>query len=184
MTNSKNKQSSFFSIKEIAYLSMLTAACVVGRMLFQFIPNVQPMTVIFLLITFYLGLSRGLVVTLLSILITNMYMGMGVWTISQLISYTIVLFIFYLLCKFPFFKKSFWLKGAYCILSGMLYGFIISVISVKIYGITAFLPYYLSGISFDCLHSLGNGGFYIILAPIFAKLFPSMTEKKGNDVLL
>lgn len=178
MRNSKNTRKNFFSIKEIAYLSMLTAACVVGRTLFQFIPNVQPMTVIFLLITFYLGLSRGLVVALLSILITNMYMGMGVWTISQLISYTVVLLVFYLLCKISLFRRNFWLKGLYCVFAGLLYGFIISIISVKVYGITAFLPYYLSGIYFDLMHGLGNGGFYLVLAPIFAKLLPSTTEKR------
>lgn len=178
MKNSREQQKSFFSIKEIAYLSMLTAACVVGRTLFQFIPNVQPMTVIFLLITFYLGLSRGLVVALLSILITNMYMGMGIWTVSQLISYTVVLLVFYLLCKIPLVRKNFWLRGLYCVFSGMLYGFIISIISVKVYGITAFLPYYLSGIYFDFMHSVGNGGFYLILAPIFAKLLPLATEQR------
>lgn len=178
MKNSKKTQKNFFSIKEIAYLSMLTAACVVGRTLFQFIPNVQPMTVIFLLITFYLGLSRGLVVALLSILITNMYMGMGVWTFSQLISFAIVLLVFYLLCKLPLFRRSFWLKGLYCVFAGMLYGFIISVISVKVYGITAFLPYYLSGVYFDFMHGLGNGGFYLVLAPIFAKLLPITVEKR------
>ncbi|MHC5228149.1 ECF transporter S component [Enterococcus sp. LJL99] len=178
MKNSKKPQKNFFSIKEIAYLSMLTAACVVGRTLFQFIPNVQPMTVIFLLITFYLGLSRGLVVALLSILITNMYMGMGVWTFSQLVSYTIVLYVFYLLCKLPLFRRSFWLKGLYCVFAGLLYGFIISVISVKVYGMTAFLPYYLSGVYFDFMHGLGNGGFYLVLAPIFAKLLPVTAEKR------
>lgn len=179
MKNSNPSKKPFFSVREIAYLSMLTAACVVGRTLFQFIPNVQPMTVIFLLITFYLGFSRGLIVALLSIVITNMYMGMGVWTISQLVSYTVILVVFQLLCKVPFFKKSFWLKCIYSIFSGMLYGLIISIISVKIYGMTAFLPYYLSGISFDVMHSIGNGGFYLILAPIFKKLLPFSQEKNS-----
>ena len=36
-----------FSVQEIAYLALLVAASVVGRTLFQPLPNVQPMTAIF-----------------------------------------------------------------------------------------------------------------------------------------
>ncbi|MBO6359795.1 ECF transporter S component, partial [Enterococcus casseliflavus] len=42
-----------FAGKEIAYLGLLVAAAVVGRSLFQPLPNVQPMTVIFLLVTIH-----------------------------------------------------------------------------------------------------------------------------------
>ena len=80
-----------FSVQEIAYLALLVAASVVGRTLFQPLPNVQPMTAIFLLVALYLGCVRGLIVALLSLLITNFYMGMGIWTIAQAVSYTVVI---------------------------------------------------------------------------------------------
>lgn len=102
----KNEQSTFFSTYEIAYLAMTVAACVVGRMLFQFIPNIQPMTAIFLILTYQLGVSRGLVVNVLSLLITNLYMGMGIWTISQILSFSVVIGCMGLLCRWPTFQKS------------------------------------------------------------------------------
>ena len=91
-----------FAGKEIAYLGLLVAAAVVGRSLFQPLPNVQPMTVIFLLVTIHLGLRRGLIVCLLSMLITNFYMGMGIWTIAQLVSYAIII-LHFLICFIKFF---------------------------------------------------------------------------------
>ena len=50
------------STNKIAQLSLLSAACVAGRIAFQFIPNFQPMTAIFLFIVLYLSLKDALIV--------------------------------------------------------------------------------------------------------------------------
>jgi hypothetical protein len=159
----KNEQSTFFSTYEIAYLAMTVAACVVGRMLFQFIPNIQPMTAIFLILTYQLGVSRGLVVNVLSLLITNLYMGMGIWTISQILSFSVVIGCMGLLCRWPTFRKK--------------RSLVIAMIDVQIYGMPQFWPYYLAGLYFDLLHGLGNGMFYLLLAPIFQQLFYHIKKK-------
>ena len=80
-----------FTTQEIAFLSLLTAACVVGRLMFQFIPNVQPMTALLIMIALHFGFSRGVIVTVLSLLITNFYLGMGVWTFSQITGFSLIL---------------------------------------------------------------------------------------------
>lgn len=168
MLNSNNKAT--FSVKEIANLSLMVAACVVGRLIFQFIPNIQPMTAILLIMTLHRGLRQGLIVSLLSVIVTNLYLGMGVWTLAQLFSYTTIIVVFYLLGKWSFFKKNLLLQAFFSFLAGFLYGLIISLVSYKLYGITAFLPYYIQGLSFDFLHAIGNVGFYLILAPLFKRL--------------
>ncbi|MBP1040848.1 ECF transporter S component [Vagococcus sp. BWB3-3] len=169
-SNKNAKITSVFSVKEIANLSLMVAACVVGRLLFQFIPNVQPMTTILLIMTIYRGLRQGLVVSLLSVIITNLYLGMGVWTVAQLFSYAIIMCLVGLLAKWPLFKRNLLLQTAFSFLAGFLYGFIISLVSYKMYGMTAFWPYYIQGLSFDLLHAVGNLGFYIMLAPLFRRL--------------
>lgn len=165
------KQSNPLTTQEMAFLSLLTAACVVGRLSFQFIPNVQPMTALFIMITLHFGLSRGLIVSVLSLLITNFYLGMGVWTISQLIAFSILLIIASLLGKWSTFHKYLWLQGAYSLFTGYLYGFILAIIDTQVYGLTNFWVYYLAGLPFDTLHGAGNLVFYIILSPIFQRLF-------------
>jgi hypothetical protein len=174
----KVKASNFFSVREMGYLSLMAAACVVGRTMFQFIPNVQPMTDIFLIITISHGFSSGLVVCLLSILATNLYMGMGIWTIPQLISYAVIIIIVGLLAKLPLFKKSIWLQTSYAFSAGMIYGLVVSLGIYKILNLPQFLPYYLSGIPFDLAHSLGNVAFYLILAPIFMRILPKLKNRQ------
>lgn len=161
----------FFTVQRIAYLALMTAACVVGRTLFQFIPNVQPMTAIFLLLTLHLGVASGIIVNLLSILITNFYMGMGTWTVFQILSFSGIILLMGLFSSFQFFRNSLFLQIINSVIAGFLYGFMISIFMVYTYGMTNFWAYYLAGISFDALHAIGNAGFYLILSPVFKKLF-------------
>lgn len=168
-----------FSTQEIAFLSLITAACVVGRFLFQWIPNIQPMTAIFILLTIYLGVTRGLIVNVLSLLITNMYLGMGIWTFSQVASFTLILLIAAGLNHFFFFKQSVWLQALYSFIAGLIYGFVFAVIDTKMYGMSNFWVYYFSGLSFDILHAIGNFGFYLVLAPILKPLFEKLQQKKA-----
>ena len=167
-----------FTTQEIAFLSLLTAACVVGRLMFQFIPNVQPMTTLLIMIALHFGFSRGVIVTVLSLLITNFYLGMGIWTFSQIIGFSLILLFACLLNSVPFFNRFIWIQAIYSLLAGYLYGFVLAVIDTQIYGLTNFWAYYLAGLSFDTLHGLGNFGFYILLAPVFQRLMNNKNNQK------
>ena len=174
----ENQKKSIFTTQEIAYLALVTAACVVGRLLFQFVPNIQPMTAIFILITTYLGISRGLVVNILSVLITNIYLGMGIWTIGQITGFSIIILLVGVLNKWSVFHHHLFLQVGYSFLAGFIYGLVLAVIDTKIYGLSNFWAYYLGGISFDFLHAVGNSGFYLVLTPVFKRLFEKQVKRK------
>ncbi|WP_251869038.1 ECF transporter S component [Enterococcus italicus] len=156
--------------KELTILAMVTAACVVGRFAFQFIPNFQPLTTIFLLFTFYNGVKRGIIVAALSLVITSLYFGIGIWTVEQILAYAIILLVFQFLKKIPVFQKSLILQVIFAVVAGFLYGFIMSIFDYFIYGMTNYWVYYLQGVSFDAVHAVGNGIFYVILYPVFRYL--------------
>lgn len=75
-------------IRQIALLAMLTAMCVVLR-IFKIIPipNVQPVTDILMIVTLYLGIGSGITLATLTMLISNIYLGFGIWTIPQILAY-------------------------------------------------------------------------------------------------
>ncbi|MCA9766509.1 MAG: ECF transporter S component [Carnobacterium sp.] len=162
-----------FSVQRLTLLAMLTTLCYVSRLVFQFLPNVQPVTVILIILTLTLGVIDALIVALLSILISNIHLGMGVWTIAQIVSFSFIVIMTGLLIK-PIFKKlPFVIVTIYAVFTGYAYGFIISLVQAPFFGIQKFWIYYLSGLSFDTLHAFGNGVFYLLLAPI---LFPLLTK--------
>jgi len=160
-----------YSTRKITYLSLLTAASVVGRLLFTWLPNVQPMTAIFLLIAFFCPLSQALIVALLGVLITNLYLGMGTWTISQLVAYTAILTLFHSSRHLPFIKKQLFWQALLAFACGILYGFVISLMETTLYQLPSFWGYYSQGIFFDLLHAGGNFGFYLLCYPLFKRLF-------------
>lgn len=160
--------------KRIIRLALLISITVIGRLLMQPIPNVQPVTVIIMLVTIYYGLFDGVTVAIGSILLSNIFMGMGPWTIGQILSYYLVALLTSLLMKYPYQKK--WryqtMVGAcIAVLMGFVYGFVISVWSVFLFKMNHFWVYYLNGLSFDALHAMGNGLFYLILEPVLLKIF-------------
>ena len=165
------------SIQRLTLLAMITTLCQVSRLVFQFLPNVQPVTVILIILTLSLGVSDGLIVSILSIFISNLTLGMGVWTIAQIISFALLVLVTGVVIK-PFFKHlPFLVMVLYAVIMGYLYGFIISLVQAPFFGIQNFWVYYISGLPFDTLHAIGNGGFYLILAPILFPLLKKFSEK-------
>ncbi|MEK4152893.1 ECF transporter S component [Carnobacterium sp. FSL E2-0243] len=165
-----NTISSRFTVRRIAFLALMVALCQVSRMIFQFLPNVQPVTVILILLTLHLGIWDGIFVATLSILTSNLMLGMGVWTIAQIVSFVMIVLLTGLVIRPYIHKIPFLVMVFYCGLMGFFYGFIISLVQAPFFGIQAFWPYFLAGVPFDAMHAIGNSGFYFILAPILTPL--------------
>lgn len=165
-----------YQVQHIALLGILTTLCYISRLLFQFLPNVQPVTVILLLITIILGTRDGLIVAILSILISNINLGLGVWTIAQISSFTVIILLTGLI-KSQFTRIPFVAMIIYAGLTGYVYGFVISAVQAPFFGIQNFWAYYLAGLPFDTLHALGNSGFYFILAPILIPIMNKFLKK-------
>lgn len=158
----------YFTTKKISLLALLTALMVVGRMAFQIIPNVQPMTAILLIVVFEWSFADASIVAILSLLISNLFLGMGPWTLGQVVAFFVILLGAQVIKKISNMPL---IHLFYVIIAGFLYGFVISLVTYKMFGITAFWPYYLQGISFDALHAFGTLGFYVVLSPTFNYLF-------------
>lgn len=158
-------------------LALLSTLCFVGRLLFASLPNIQPLTALLLIFTITLGLADSLMIMVLTMILSNLILGMGPWTVLQVVSYTIILIIMYLCHRFTqhwlkhFNHFQFILYTAISGISGLLYGFIISILWTALYQINHFWAYYLRGVSFDVAHAVGNIVFFILLyGPIIAVL--------------
>ena len=176
------KNTPIFSIRKITLIALLSTLAYIGRLLFAWIPNVQPVTVILLIITLEMGLVEGILTASLSMILSNIFLGMGPWTLYQIASFAIVILVFFCLkplwrqtWKQPLLKLTFFTIMAG--LTGYLYGFVISIFSVYFYHIPKFWVYYFQGLPFDTLHALGNIGFWILLSPLIATYYSKYQTK-------
>ena len=107
-------------IRQIALLAMLTAMCVVLR-IFKIIPipNVQPVTDILMIVTLYLGIGSGITLAALTMLISNIYLGFGIWTIPQILAYAGCVLTVAFLNKVTPLQNHFWLQVALATFLGL-----------------------------------------------------------------
>lgn len=102
-----------YQLQRLTLLALLTAMCVVLR-IFKIIdiPNVQPVTDIIMLTTLELGAGTGILLAILVMVISNIFLGFGIWTLPQIFAYaacalTVALFARLLPLKS---RKFFWLQ--------------------------------------------------------------------------
>ena len=165
------------STQKIAFIAMMSAFCVISRLGMLALPNVQPITVVVIWMTLELGWGYGVSISILSILISNLLISTGPWTIYQMVSFALVctcaLLLRPLWRKRQQFPRLAWiLFPIFAGLMGYLYGFIISIFWVYSMPGLNFWIYYLNGVLFDTYHAIGNVVFWILLIPLFAKLNP------------
>lgn len=161
-----------FTTRKLTLLAMLTALASVGRIyanvLFPFLPNMQPMTSVIIICALLLGPAAGVIIAVLSTLLSNMILGMGLWTLWQMLAWGLIGLTFGLIGKL-WINPPLIVMTAASVLTGYVYGILISLPNVFI--MEHFLAYYLAGVSFDTMHAIGNGIFFFILYPVLRKLF-------------
>jgi len=77
------------STKEIALIAALGAVAAAGRVLFAFIPGVQPVTVIAMASGAALGARAGAGIGAVAALSSNFFLGQGIWTPWQMLGWAI-----------------------------------------------------------------------------------------------
>ena len=146
--------------RRLTLIAMISTVAYVGRIMFSFIPNVQPTTTIIILVTIYIGTIDGLLVAIATMLMLNLYLGMGPWSVAQIFGFFMMVGMFYIIKKTNLSIKYY---PVIAFFSGLFYGFVISLVQAPFFGWALFFPYWISGISFDVYHAIGNYVFFIIL---------------------
>lgn len=151
----------------LTLIAMLAALAISGRFAFQFLPNIQPVTSLVILTGFFFGPLSAMLLSLVTVYLSNVFLGMGIWTIWQIVAYSIIGLLGSYLGKVMA-KHSFIIISIFAVLSGFIYGLLFALINYLISGL--FLGYYLSGLIFDLYHALGNLGFIFVAYKPFSLL--------------
>lgn len=166
-------------VLRIALIGLLSALCVIFRIIHLPIPNVQPDTDLIMMITLMLGNMTGICVAAITMVLSNVILGFGIWTLPQIGAYVIcVLLVSGSAQIIPLRKHVSWqiILAAFL---GFVYGFFVSLGMTLVGGIgaTTFWVYYLNGLVFDCYHACGN----LVLYPILYR--PVMSALKRYQLI-
>ncbi|MEZ4357855.1 MAG: DUF6580 family putative transport protein [Eubacteriales bacterium] len=120
----------FFEFKHIRARDLmpivcLTALSVAGRMIFVAIPNFKPVLAIAIIAGICFSRESGFLVGALSALISNMFLGQGVWTPWQMYAWGMVGYLAGVLNDSGFFKKNLYIY-IFSVMAAMLSNFLLN----------------------------------------------------------
>jgi energy-coupling factor transport system substrate-specific component len=157
------------SSKEVALIGILGAIIAASRIPFAAIPNVQPCTFLIMAVGLVFGPLAGFMVGGTTAIISNLFLGMGPWTIWQMAGWGLVGFVSGLIGK----KKkemSVAKMAILCFALGWMYNEVLDFSSwVWLYNLDPekFLFIFGAGLPFGLLHAGGNVVFtYAIGKPV------------------
>ncbi len=160
---------------------VLVGTASVGRVVFAFLPQVQPVTVLVLCAGISLGPVQGFATGALSAVVSNLALGMGPWTLWQMLGWGVIGLLGGALGKLRLRQK--WLVCAAALASGFLYGWIVDIWTVAFYGegitLELFLTVYSAATLFNLIHSAGNLAFALLLYPTVCQKLDRVVTKYG-----
>jgi len=157
--------------RELALVAALAAAAAGGRVLFAFIPNVQPVTMIVAVTGATLGARAGLATGGAAALVSNAVLGQGPWTPWQMIGWGLVG-----ASAAPAGRllRNRYALAAFGIAWGFLFDWLMDVWAWSTLGPSAnlhsFLTLAATGIPFDIAHATGNAVIALIAGPTMIRM--------------
>ena len=159
---------------------VMVSICTVGRVIFGFIPNLQPVTAIVILTGFCYSAQAGFLTGALTALISNMVMGQGPWTVWQMFAWGIIGLIAGLIGRAKPLKKLYVLVP-FAVLSAFAYSLIMDVwtVGTLMDGLFsgAAIAVFVNGLLFNIPHAIMNGVLCFLLFKPMNKRFERIKTK-------
>lgn len=171
------------SARDLMPVMVLVATASLGRVVFSFVPQVQPVTVLVLCAGISLGPVQGFITGALSAVVSNLMLGMGPWTLWQMLGWGVIGLLGGGMKRFRLRQK--WLVCVLALISGFLYGWIVDIWTVAFYGegisLELFLTVYGAATLFNLIHGVGNLIFALLLYPTVCRKLDRVVVKCGLD---
>lgn len=168
------------SVQRIMPIVILVALGSVGRIIFAFIPQVQPTTVIVIIAGSALGSADGFMTGALCALVSNAILGQGPWTPFQMIAWGLVGALAGFISKIKY-GGSFPVMTIYSVIAAFMYSVLMDMYTVMTFweGMTVnyALTIFSAGIVFNVSHMIGNVIFMLILFVPFNHMLKRVKQK-------
>lgn len=79
-------------VKEISLIGILAAVNIASRIYLQALPNIKPVTSIIIISVMLFGLGFGVKLSIVTTVVSNLFLGMGTWTFFQILAWVVICF--------------------------------------------------------------------------------------------
>ncbi|MBS4539038.1 hypothetical protein GOQ27_11235 [Clostridium sp. D2Q-11] len=150
--------------KDIALIGLLSATLTAGKLALAFVPNVEIVTLLFIIYSIVFGIKRTLLVSIIFTTTEIMIYGFNTWLLVYYIIWPALVIISGIIGKKVKTEYGFaFLAGIY----GLSFGLFFAVSESFFYGIGYGITYWVKGLPFDILHGFSN---FILVLILFKPL--------------
>jgi energy-coupling factor transport system substrate-specific component len=171
------------SSKEVALVAVLGGAAAAGRILFAAVPGVQPVTVIVVAAGAALGARVGFAVGAVAALVSNFYLGQGIWTPWQMLAWGGCGVVGALAARLV---RRRWAFAALCFLLGFAFSGLMDLwhwYSFWPHTWEALTAVYARGVWFSAAHAVGNVVFAVAIGPELRRLLERYGRRLRTEVV-
>jgi energy-coupling factor transport system substrate-specific component len=151
-------------IRDIVLVGLLSAATTAGKLALSFLPNVEIVTLFFIVFAVTLGLKRSLFIAVVFVTTDILIYGFSTWVIGYYLIWPLLVLIISALKKRVKSEYGYATVGA---LFGFLYGAFFAITESFFYGPAYGFAYWINGLTFDLVHGASN---FIIVLLLFKPL--------------
>ena len=175
--------------KDVVLLSVMISLGVVGRLVFFMVPQFKPCAAIVIITGIMLGKQAGFLSGVMTAFISDMFFGMGPWTLWQMIGFGLM----GLISAIIFNQERIEKMGGFAKLILCTYGFLVTFL---LYGllmdtatvfmvtdkpkVSTFIATYSAGIVFNMIHGISTFIFLYLMANPLSKKIKRVLVKYGN----
>ena len=169
--------------REILVLTSITAAAAASRILLEPFPNVQPLTVMCLVMGASLGARRGMAFAVMATMISNLILSHGWWTLFQATGWAAIAFAGSRLNLVLQNEVAMKRRIITAIFASVLFDWWVSL-SIYTAGMSLgeFGIYLLNGLPFDALHAIASIATAVWIAPWLANLLHEETADLSEPI--
>ena len=151
-------EKSLDSGNDLIILVLITIFAITGRILLEPLPNVQPVTVVVLLVGIHYGATRSIGVATIIAISSNLVMGHGLWTFYQALGWSLVGVTGALLSQSLRVgdKISVTRVASISFIAAFVFDWVVSVSVLHTLPLEDLPVYILAGLPFDLVHGVGN----------------------------
>ena len=141
------------NIRDIVLIGLFSAIVTAGKLALSFIPNVEIVTLLFIIYTLSLGLRRSLLISIVFVTTEILLYGFSTWILGYYILWPMLIIITSIISrKF----NSEYIYAAIAGVFGLTFGIYFSIIESFFYGWAYGLTYWVRGIPWDIVHGGAN----------------------------
>ncbi len=169
-----NKLSSSLTVRDIALIGLMSATITAGKLALSFIPNVEVVTLLFIVYTVSLGVKKTLLASFIFSTTEILMYGFATWLLGYYLFWPLLILITALM------RKIIQTEYGYALLAGifgLLFGAFFALIESIFYGYVYGFSYWIRGLPFDVVHGISNFIIVLLLYKPLGNLLQSQFKK-------